>query len=382
MMEQEIKPKLKEKPVVQVGGQRRGIDTKRAEGAELRNKISSPEASQNEQSSKKPKTHVSEEKKELVRSLAELMKKKTVMVISIKNLPSAQFQDIKKKLRDKVIIQVTKKSLVDFALEHCGIKELHDLVPYVQDSTAMLFSDNDAFEISAILSESKSSAKAKEGQEAPEEIVVNAGPTSLMPGPDISALSAVGLQPKVEEGKIHIVKDAVLCKKGEKITPEKVSVLAKLDITPFKIGLEPIAAYMNGKVYVDIKVDKETALEEIKELFGKAIAFAVSVDYVNKNTLTYILGKAGAHKKAIECLIKEEPAEEKPAEEKPVEPSDVGDNGGDTKSAEGAENSKISSPEASQNEPKTEEKVPTTHELAKKMKEKEDAQENKSEGSK
>lgn len=330
---------------------------------------------------KKPETHVSEEKKQLVRDLAELMKKKTVMVISIKNLPSAQFQEIKKKLRGKVIIQVTKKSLVDFALEHCGIKELHDLVPYVQDSTAMLFSDNDAFEISAILSESKSPAKAKEGQEAPEDIVVNAGPTSLMPGPDISALSAVGLQPKVEEGKIHIIKDAVLCKKGEKITPEKVSVLAKLDITPFKIGLEPVAAYMNGKVYVDIKVDKEATLEEIKELFGKAIAFAVSVDYTTPDTLTYILGKAGAHEKAIESLIKEEPTEEKPAEEKPVEPSDVVDSGGDTKSAEGAENSKINSPEASQNEPKAEKKVPTTHELAKKMKE-EEAQENKSEESK
>lgn len=326
---------------------------------------------------KKPETHVSEEKKQLVRDLAELMKKKTVMVISIKNLPSAQFQEIKKKLRGKVIIQVTKKSLVDFALEHCGIKELHALVPYVQDSTAMLFSDNDAFEISAILSESKSPAKAKEGQEAPEDIVVNAGPTSLMPGPDISALSAVGLQPKVEEGKIHIIKDAVLCKKGEKITPEKVSVLAKLDITPFKIGLEPVAAYMDGKVYVDIKVDKEETLEEIKELFGKAIAFAVSVDYTTPDTLAYILGRAGAHEKAIKSLIKEEPAEEKPAEEKPVEPSDVGDSGGDTKSAEGAENSKINSPEGGQNEPKAEEKVPTTHELAKKMKEKE-SQENKS----
>ena len=73
-------------------------------------------------------THVSEAKKAKVKELAELMKKKTVMVISVKGLPSAQFQDIKKKLRSKAKIQVVKKSLVKFALDHCGIKELHGLV--------------------------------------------------------------------------------------------------------------------------------------------------------------------------------------------------------------------------------------------------------------
>lgn len=41
-------------------------------------------------------THVSEAKKKKVKELAEQMKRKTVMIISIKGLPSAQFQDIKK----------------------------------------------------------------------------------------------------------------------------------------------------------------------------------------------------------------------------------------------------------------------------------------------
>jgi len=84
-------------------------------------------------------THVSEAKKTRVRELAEQMKRKTVMIISIKSLPSAQFQEIKKKLRNRAKVQVVKKSLVNFALDHSGIKELHELVPYVEDSTAMLW---------------------------------------------------------------------------------------------------------------------------------------------------------------------------------------------------------------------------------------------------
>jgi len=263
-----------------------------------------------------PKTHVSDAKKQKVKDLAELMKKKTVMVVSIKGLPSAQFQDIKKKLRGKAKIQVAKKSLVDFALDHSGIKELHELVPYVKESTAILFSDRDTFEISGILASEKSPAKAKEGQESPEEIIVSAGPTELLPGPDISALSAVGLQPKVENGKIAIVNDSVLVKQGAVISANQASIMAKLDIIPFKIGIEPIAAFdgESKKVYADIKIDKEKALEELQDAFGRGLAFAIELSYVNQDTLTFILGKAAAHEGAISSLVKEEPKEEAPKE--------------------------------------------------------------------
>ena len=291
----------------------------------------------------KPQTHVSDAKKQLVKDLAELMKKKTVMVVSIKNLPAAQFQEIKKKLRGKAVIRVAKKSLVDFALEHCGIKELRKLEKYVDADVALLFSDGDAFEISGFLSENKSPAKAKEGQEAPEDIEIKAGPTSLIPGPDISALSGVGLQPKVEGGKIHILKDAILCRKGEKISSEKVSVLAKLDITPFEIMLEPVAACMDGKIYADIKIDKEATLEELKEMFGRALAFSVEVGYVCKDNLIYVLGRAGAEENVIDSLIEEE---------KPETKDDVTD----TKSAEGASKNNISEPQGEPKLPEANEK--------------------------
>ena len=164
----------------------------------------------------KHKANVSEVKKAKVKELAELMKKKTVMIISIKGLPSAQFQEIKKKLRSKAKVQMVKKSLVNFALDHSSIKELHDLVKFVDDGTAILFSDSDAFEIAGILASEKSPAKAKAGQVAPHDIEVKAGPTELLPGPDISALSAVGLAPKVEGGKIAIMQDKVIVKEGQK----------------------------------------------------------------------------------------------------------------------------------------------------------------------
>lgn len=250
------------------------------------------------------KTHVSEKKKAIVKDLALLLNKKTILVCSIKNLKSAQLQDIKKKIRDFAIVRVAKKSLIDFALEHAQNEEFKALVPHINSDYALIFSDEDAFKLSGILADNKSPAKAREGQEATEEIWVKAGPTSLAPGPDISALSAVGLQPKVEGGKIAIAKDTLFVKPGEKISAEKVSILAKLDITPFEIGLEPIAAFSNGKVYVGIKIDKKGTLSDLIERYSRSLAFAVSISYVNNSTLPFILSKAAAHEGALQSLIK------------------------------------------------------------------------------
>ncbi len=260
-------------------------------------------------------THVAEAKKQKVKELAEQMKRKTVMIISIKGLPSAQFQDIKKKLRSKARIQVAKKSSVDFALDHCGIKELHGLVQYVDDSTALLFSDVDAFEISGILADEKSPAKAKAGQIAPSDIEVKAGPTELIPGPDISALSAVGLIPKVENGKIAVMQDKVIVKEGGEITEALASIMAKLDIIPFEVGVEPVAAYMDGKVYANIKIDKVATLIELEESFGRAIAFSVELGIINDSTIDFIIGKAGVEGNAIDVLISEEKTEEASTED-------------------------------------------------------------------
>jgi len=271
--------------------------------------------------------HVNDAKRAKVKELVELFKKKTIMIISVNGLPSAQFQDIKKKIREKAKIQVVKKSLVNFALDASNTKELNDLIPHVSDSTAILFSDEDAFVISGILADEKSPAKAKAGMIAPFDIEVKAGPTELVPGPDISALSAVGLIPKVENGKIAVMKDKVILKEGKEVSEAIASIMTKLDIVPFEVGIDPIAAYDadTKMVYVDIVVDKEAALVDLEYDFGRAIAFAVDLGIVNLETLDLILGKAKVHEGVVSRIISGEPEPEVVAvvEEKVEEKEEV-----------------------------------------------------------
>lgn len=266
------------------------------------------------------KTHVSGAKKSTVKQLEELMKYNTVMIVSIKGLPAAQFQEIKKGLRVSARIKVAKSTLVKLAMEKSGVESLKELEKYVDADCAFLFSNEDAFVIAGKLNENKTPAKAKAGQIPEEDIYAEAGGTDLLPGPDISALSNAGLKVKVVNGKLAIQAKALLCKKGEPISPEKASVLAKLNIIPFKIGIEPIAAYMEGKVYSGIKVDKEETTTALKQMYGKAIAFAVSLPFVTKESLLFILGRAASHEIALAGLIKTDAVVEAPRKEETQTP--------------------------------------------------------------
>jgi large subunit ribosomal protein L10 len=254
---------------------------------------------------KKPTTHVSDLKKKTVKELAELIKqKRTMLIVSIKNIPTSQFQEIVKKLRGKAIVKVPKKNLIIRALNSSEDEKIKGINKQINENVAILFSDMDCFELATELVKNKNPAKAKPGQEAPDDIEIQAGPTELVPGPAISELGAVGLQVTVEKGKLSIKDSKVIVRKGEKISAAVADVLSKLDIKPFTISLIPLAGYDSNekKIYLDIKIDKEEAIEELKKAFGKALPFAVEIGYATPETIKFILLKAYTNAKALEKL--------------------------------------------------------------------------------
>lgn len=250
-------------------------------------------------------THVSEEKKKILENLKDLIKNnRTILIASIKNLPASQFQEIGKKLRGKAIVKVPKKNLIYRAIDTSDNKELEKLKPQITESVAVLFSDLESYDLAGELLTNKSPAKAKPGQESPEDIEIEAGPTELPPGPAISELGAVGLQVQIQEGKIYIREPRVIVKKGQEISSNVADVMSKLDIKPFSIGFIPVAAFdiREGKLYLELKIDREGTLEELKAAYGKALAFAVEIGLSNTDTIKFLIGKAGSHEKALEAL--------------------------------------------------------------------------------
>lgn len=254
---------------------------------------------------KKFEREIPDEKIKSIKELQDLIKdSKTFMICSIKGLPGKQFQVIKKKIRDKVKVRVVKKSIIIRAIENSGI-EIKKMEGYIKEDSALLFSDIDTFELSAMLSENKSLVNAKTGQIAPQDIEIESGPTELVPGPVISELGALGLKIAIEDGKINIKEKKVIVKAGQEINEAAAGLMSKLDIKPFSLGFEPVAAYDSNehKIYTNIKIDKEKTLEDIRLMFRKALAFAVKIAYPCQQTIKLLLGKAVRHEKAILAKI-------------------------------------------------------------------------------
>ncbi len=249
------------------------------------------------------KKQIPESKIQSVKELTDMIKnKRTILVASIKNIPASQFQEIVKKIRGKVIVRVPKKNLIFRALDSSENEEVKKLKEQIKNSVAILFSELDSFELASELLKSKSPAKAKAGQEAPEDIEIQEGPTDLVPGPAISELGSLGIQIQIEKGKIYIKKSKVIVEKGEKISKTAAGIMNKLDIKPFSIGFIPLSAFDNqdNKLYLEIEIDVEKTLEELKSSYGKSLAFAVDIGYASQDTISFLIGKASAHEKALD----------------------------------------------------------------------------------
>ena len=88
--------------------------------------------------------------------------------------------------------------------------------------------------------------------------------------------------------------------------------MAKLDIKPFSIGFIPLMAYdrESNKLYLDITIDAEATLNELKTAYGKSLGFAVGIGYVSQDTIKVMIGKAGAHANKINRIMTGEPEPE------------------------------------------------------------------------
>ncbi len=248
---------------------------------------------------------IPEEKIKLSEELAKLIKtKKTILMASIKDIPASQFQDIGKKLRGKAIVKVPKKNLIFRAIDSSGNETVKKLKEQIKESVAILFSDLDCFDLALELVKNKSPAKAKAGQLAPKDIKVDAGPTELVPGPAISELGALGIEIQIEKGKIHIKKPKTIVEGGKEISAGAAEIMSKLDIKPFTIGFIPICAFdtQEGKLYLDININREGTLEELKSAYAKALPFAVEISYISEDTIKFLIGKAGSHERVLEKI--------------------------------------------------------------------------------
>jgi large subunit ribosomal protein L10 len=196
--------------------------------------------------------HVSEQKKKDVQEFIRLVKEYPVVgIVNMHGLPAPQVQKMREQLRDVATVKMTKKTLIRIVLKEAakekpGIEELSERL---RGLPAFVFTKDNPFKLFKTLKQKKSQAPAKPGQEAPNDIVVPAGPTPFAPGPIIGELGSVGIKAGIENGKVAVKQDSVVVKEGEKISPELAGILTRLGIEPMEIGLDLVAVFEEGSIF-------------------------------------------------------------------------------------------------------------------------------------
>ena len=248
--------------------------------------------------------HVSKSKKKIVDEFSKLLEDYPIIAsVDLENLPAPQLQNMRATLRNKVVLKMTKRRLINIAIDKAKDKKpgIEKLKENLKGMPALIFTKESPFLLYKTIKKNKSPAPAKAGQIAPKDIVVPAGNTSFSPGPVIGELGALGIKSGVEGGKIAIKEDSVVAKEGEEISAELASMLTRLGITPMEVGLDIVAAYEDGIIYPRklLDIDEEEFMGELTTAAQWAFNLAIESGYTTKETAGVFIIKAFNQAKSL-----------------------------------------------------------------------------------
>jgi large subunit ribosomal protein L10 len=213
-------------------------------------------------------------------------------VVSIQGIPARQFQKIRAELRGVAKLKVARNTLIDLAFKEISA-DAAKLFKNVNGQTALVFTNENPFKLFQLLEKSKTPAPAKGGDIAPQDIVIERGPTNFRPGPIVGELQNVGIPAAIEKGKVIIRENKVIVKRGEKISPRIADVLQRLEINPMEVGLYLRAAYDGTTIYTpkDLAIDVPAYLDQFMQAVSTAFQLAMDIEYPTEMTVIPLLQK-------------------------------------------------------------------------------------------
>lgn len=252
----------------------------------------------------KPKAHVSQKKKDTVTKIVKLLQEFPIVgVLNLENLPASQGQTIRARLRKDVTFAIARKTLLIRAIEQAKSSKpgVEKLLEKFGTMPALMFTKENPFKLFKMIKQSKSPAYAKPGQKAPYDLSIKAGPTPFTPGPVISELASIGIKTKVDQGKLTVVADTIVCHEGAVISDKVASFLAKLNIMPMEIGLDLLAVYEKGDILTRsvLDVDEKLYLNNITQAARWAFNLSVEACYITNDNRETIIQKAYRDSKAL-----------------------------------------------------------------------------------
>ncbi len=233
---------------------------------------------------------------------------KALGIASLQKVRAAQLQQLKKKLEKSAHLRVVKNTLIKRAVSEAKDKVgLENLEEYLTGPNIFLFTNLNPFKLALLLEKSRVKAKARAGDVAAFDVTVPAGNTGLPPGPIISQFTAVGLRTRIEAGSVWVSKDTLVAKKGEVISTQLASLLAKLGIKPVEVGLSLKVVYDEGLILTEeeLHLDLDEFRRSFEEAHQNAFNLSLKAAYPLPENIVFLLrmGQQEAYSLALNAGI-------------------------------------------------------------------------------
>jgi large subunit ribosomal protein L10 len=195
---------------------------------------------------------------------------------------------------------MVRNTIARRALE-ASAPEIRPLADFIEDQTALIFSNDNAFKLNSLLEKGKQPMPIKAGSRAPKDIVVEAGETTFSPGPMVGKLQAAGIPAAIKGGKVVINQRITLAKEGEIVPAKTADILKTMEIFPRNVGLELRAAFEGGLIFKskDLSINVDSKIAELCNASATALSFAVEIGYTTPVTIGPMLQKAQTKARAL-----------------------------------------------------------------------------------
>jgi len=204
------------------------------------------------------------------------------MTICVNNVGSKSIALQRKKLRQRNIhILMGKNTIIrkvlnvraerlEAAGNTAAAAQALRMLEMVEGNIGFVFvpSDQDVGKIREEITSERVQTAAKAGVEAPDDVVVPAGPTGQDPS-QTSFFQALDIPTKINRGQVEIVSDVKLVTKGEKVNRSAAELLVMLNIKPFYYGINVHHIYQNGDVFPADVLDISSS--DIAQAFNNAV---------------------------------------------------------------------------------------------------------------
>ncbi|WP_156145983.1 50S ribosomal protein L10 [Methanococcoides methylutens] len=245
--------------------------------------------------------HIPKWKKDEIEDIKNLIESYPLVgVVGIGGIPAKQLQSMRRSLKDVAVLKVSRNTLIKRALDESSddIKKMDD---FIEVQTALIFTEQNPFKLFKLLEKSKSPSPIKGGMITPNDIIVEAGPTSFPPGPILGDLQAAGIPAAIDGGKVVVRETSAVAKAGEVVSQKLAAMLTRLEIYPLEVGLDLRAVMEEGSIFTPdvLAIDEEQVFADFVQASQQAFNLSVNAVYPTSENISTLLAKAAAESKNL-----------------------------------------------------------------------------------